>query len=201
MTIFMYMYSVMSTTILWKLLYPHRIKKNLMVIVVSSIAATTAYGADEFAQPINCATAEGDLRVLASEKKHAQDEKLKGATGLTPAGALFGIVTGTEDESYGSSESQFDHFSRLIWIITEHFAFFDVAFARGERRLKSVRKIPQQRRAEPFEVLRSHLSTSELVIQRVRYGKREHDKYQMMYVVKDFIFDSVSHVWCHGDEN
>ncbi len=48
--------------------------------------------------PINCATAEGDLRAIASEKKHAQDQQLESVAAITPAGALLGLVTGTENK-------------------------------------------------------------------------------------------------------
>ncbi|MEX0351478.1 MAG: hypothetical protein AB3N15_18795 [Paracoccaceae bacterium] len=50
------------------------------------------------ATPINCSTAEGDLRALASEKKYAQSQELVSATAITPAGALLGLATDTEDE-------------------------------------------------------------------------------------------------------
>ncbi|MFY2826416.1 hypothetical protein [Ruegeria sp. MALMAid1280] len=48
--------------------------------------------------PVNCATAEGDLRAIAAEKKHAQDQQLESVAALTPAGALLGLVTGTENK-------------------------------------------------------------------------------------------------------
>ena len=47
-------------------------------------------------QPINCATAEGDIRVLQSEKTHVGQQILQGASAITPAGAALGILTGTE---------------------------------------------------------------------------------------------------------
>ena len=46
--------------------------------------------------PVNCATAEGDLRVLQSEKTHVAQQILEGITSLTPAGAALGILTLTE---------------------------------------------------------------------------------------------------------
>jgi hypothetical protein len=48
--------------------------------------------------PVNCATAEGDLRAIASEKKHAEDKQLESIAAITPAGALLGLVTGTEQK-------------------------------------------------------------------------------------------------------
>jgi hypothetical protein len=46
--------------------------------------------------PINCATAEGDIRVLQSEKSHVAGQVAAGATAIVPAGMVVGIVTGTE---------------------------------------------------------------------------------------------------------
>jgi hypothetical protein len=46
--------------------------------------------------PINCRTADGDLRVLQSEKAHVAQRIVEGATAIYPAGAVMGIVTGTE---------------------------------------------------------------------------------------------------------
>lgn len=47
-------------------------------------------------QPINCATAEGDIRVLQSEKAHAASQIAQGLTALAPAGIVVGVLTGTE---------------------------------------------------------------------------------------------------------
>ena len=50
----------------------------------------------ESKQPINCATAEGDLRMLKSEKAHVAQQIAEGVTSIIPVGAVIGIVTGTE---------------------------------------------------------------------------------------------------------
>ena len=47
-------------------------------------------------QPINCATAEGDLRILQSEKTHVAQQIASGVTALAPAGLVMGVLTGTE---------------------------------------------------------------------------------------------------------
>ena len=47
-------------------------------------------------QPVNCATAQGDIRVLESEKAHVAQRILEGATAILPAGLVIGILTGTE---------------------------------------------------------------------------------------------------------
>ncbi len=52
------------------------------------------------AAPVNCAAAEGDLRVLAAEREHAEKTKLEGAMAVTPSGILIGLITGTQEKHY-----------------------------------------------------------------------------------------------------
>jgi len=47
-------------------------------------------------QPINCRTAEGDIRVLQSEKANVVSQVAQGATAIAPAGIVVGVLTGTE---------------------------------------------------------------------------------------------------------
>jgi hypothetical protein len=47
-------------------------------------------------QPINCPTAEGNIRVLQSEKIHVAGQIAQGLTAIAPAGIVMGILTGTE---------------------------------------------------------------------------------------------------------
>lgn len=46
--------------------------------------------------PVNCATADGDLRVLRAEKANVAQQLLEGATAIYPAGAVVGMLTGVE---------------------------------------------------------------------------------------------------------
>ena len=52
----------------------------------------------EMKQPINCATAEGDIRVLQGEKAHVASEAANGVTAIVPASLVIGLVTLTEGE-------------------------------------------------------------------------------------------------------
>lgn len=47
-------------------------------------------------QPVNCATAEGDIRSLNHEKAHVKDEIAQGVTAITPVGLVVGVIHGTE---------------------------------------------------------------------------------------------------------
>ncbi len=52
----------------------------------------------EMAKPVNCATAEGDIRVLEGEKAHVGKEMLAGVSSFAPIGLVVGVATGTEGE-------------------------------------------------------------------------------------------------------
>lgn len=62
------------------------------------IAGAVSAAGDAETHPVNCATAEGDLRAIAAEKKHAQDQQVESVAAITPAGALLGLITGTENK-------------------------------------------------------------------------------------------------------
>jgi len=46
--------------------------------------------------PVDCRTAEGDIRVLQNEKAFLVERAAEGFTAVTPAGAIAGVVMGTE---------------------------------------------------------------------------------------------------------
>ena len=48
------------------------------------------------AAPVNCATAEGDLRVLQSEKVSTAKQIADGVTAITPVGLVVGTASGQE---------------------------------------------------------------------------------------------------------
>ncbi len=50
----------------------------------------------EAKQPVNCATAEADIRVLQSEKAHTAKQVEMGVSAVVPIGLVAGVVTGTE---------------------------------------------------------------------------------------------------------
>ncbi|MEM9633613.1 MAG: hypothetical protein AAGA50_19930 [Pseudomonadota bacterium] len=66
------------------------------VALVLGVTGTGFAQSDPAAQPINCSTAEGDIRALNSEKEYARRQQVRDVTAIIPAGALLGIVTGTE---------------------------------------------------------------------------------------------------------
>ena len=55
---------------------------------------------EELDDPINCKTAEGDIRRLQQEKTHVAEQILAGVTAITPAGIVIGAVTGTGETKF-----------------------------------------------------------------------------------------------------
>ena len=77
-----------------------------MILMVASVILVTGCS-DKFKkaetqmkQPINCATADGDIRMLMHEKAHVEDQIASGVTAVFPAGAVIGIVTKTEGTKF-----------------------------------------------------------------------------------------------------
>ena len=79
-------------------------KVSVAVMVICLMISLTACAMKqkkvekEMQQPINCATAEGDIRVLKSEKAHVGQQIAEGVTSITPPGFIVGVITGTEKE-------------------------------------------------------------------------------------------------------
>jgi hypothetical protein len=46
--------------------------------------------------PVDCRTAEGDIRILENEKAYLVERAAEGVSAVTPPGAILGILTGTE---------------------------------------------------------------------------------------------------------
>jgi hypothetical protein len=53
---------------------------------------------EDLAQPVNCATAPGDLRALEAEKAHVGKQIAAGVTSIVPVSLVMNIVKGTEKE-------------------------------------------------------------------------------------------------------
>jgi hypothetical protein len=58
--------------------------------------------------PVDCRTADGDLRVLQSEKANVAQRIVEGATAIYPAGAVLGIVSGTEGTKISVATGDYD---------------------------------------------------------------------------------------------
>jgi hypothetical protein len=60
------------------------------------------------AMPINCPTAEGDIRVLQGEKASTASKIGNGVSMVVPIGLVVGVVTGTEKTKYEVSTGEYN---------------------------------------------------------------------------------------------
>jgi hypothetical protein len=68
----------------------------IIAMLVPACAMQYKKTEQEMKQPINCATAEGDLRALESEKANVAQKIAAGVTSIVPASLVVGLITGTE---------------------------------------------------------------------------------------------------------
>jgi hypothetical protein len=80
-------------------------KKTAMVITAILLSAlltacaskeTIKEGETDAKKTVNCATAEGDIRALKSEKVHASQQMAAGVTAIVPVGLVVNVAKGTE---------------------------------------------------------------------------------------------------------
>ena len=81
-------------------------------VCLVALLSGCAYGFKEnekaMKQPVNCATAQGDLRTLQHEKANLAQEVAMGVTMIYPAGLVIGIVTGTEGTKYQVATGEYN---------------------------------------------------------------------------------------------
>ena len=88
-------------------------KKLLLVLIMVTLAACakpiSKKAEQDLAAPVNCATAQADIKVLESEKARAGKMILDGVTAIVPVGAVVGIVTLTEGEKLEVGTGIYNH--------------------------------------------------------------------------------------------
>lgn len=70
----------------------------LMISLTACAASKQKKVEKEMKAPINCSTAEGDIRILNHDKVHVAQQIAEGVTAIVPASFVVGLVTGTEGE-------------------------------------------------------------------------------------------------------
>ena len=78
------------------------------VLLLVACSSQSKQAEEEIAQPVNCATAEGDIRILESEKAHTVEEIAKGVTAIAPAGLVLGVVSGTEGDKLEIASGEYN---------------------------------------------------------------------------------------------
>ena len=80
----------------------------VIAMMMSACAMQYKKTEQEMKQPINCATAEGDIRALQSEKANVAQQIAAGVTSIVPAGLVLGLVTGTEGAKMSVATGEYD---------------------------------------------------------------------------------------------
>ncbi|MCE3255967.1 MAG: hypothetical protein K0Q64_50 [Nitrobacter vulgaris] len=79
-----------------------------LLMVLSACSPITQQDRQDLAKPVNCATADGDIRVLQSEKAHVGQQILSGVTAVVPASAVIGVVTGSEGDKLRVASGEYN---------------------------------------------------------------------------------------------
>ena len=78
------------------------------LVLVPSCAMHQKKVETEAKAPVNCATAEADIRVLESEKVHLGKQIAAGASAIIPIGLVAGVATGTERTKYRVATGEYN---------------------------------------------------------------------------------------------
>jgi hypothetical protein len=77
-------------------------KKTVLVVglvfLMAACSPVSKQAKQDLAKPVNCATAEGDIRALNSEKAHVGREIAAGVTAIVPVGLVVNTATGSEGD-------------------------------------------------------------------------------------------------------
>lgn len=85
------------------------ISAMFVICTLAACAPISKQAKQDLSQPVNCATAEGDIRILESEKAHVASRVVAGVTAVQPAGAVIGIATGTEGDKLDVATGEYNH--------------------------------------------------------------------------------------------
>jgi hypothetical protein len=79
-----------------------------LVISLPVLAVDTKEVQEDLARPINCPTAEGDIRVLKSEKAHVGKKIAAGVESIAPPSLVFHLIKHTEDDQIKVATGEYD---------------------------------------------------------------------------------------------
>ena len=72
----------------------------IFAVIIAGCAKQFKQTEQAMKQPINCATADADIRSLHHEKAHVKDQIAMGVSAIVPVGAVVGLVKGTEGTKF-----------------------------------------------------------------------------------------------------
>ena len=72
--------------------------KAFALIMAGCSSPISKQAKQDLGQPVNCATAEGDIRSLNAEKSHASSQVAAGVESIVPVGLVVNLASGTEGD-------------------------------------------------------------------------------------------------------
>jgi hypothetical protein len=81
---------------------------GLLVLLVSCASQYKKQEEAAKQMPVNCATAEGDIRTLQSEKASVAQQTAMGVTAIAPIGLVVGLVQGTEGTKFKVATGEYN---------------------------------------------------------------------------------------------
>jgi hypothetical protein len=81
----------------------------LTIFVAACAAPISQQAKRDLASPVDCSTAQSDMRILEQEKDSVMKEIKEGVTAIAPAGAVIGIISGTELDKLKVGSHYYNH--------------------------------------------------------------------------------------------
>jgi len=78
------------------------------LMLFPSCAAKYKKAEEEAKKPVNCSTAEADIRVLESEKAHTADKVKMGVSSVVPISLVVGVVKGEAGTKYRVTTGEYN---------------------------------------------------------------------------------------------
>ena len=79
-----------------------------MIFLMAACSPVSKQAKQDLAKPINCATAEGDIRALNSEKENVGKEIAAGVTAIVPVGLVLNTATGNEGTNFKVATGEYN---------------------------------------------------------------------------------------------
>ncbi len=79
-----------------------------MIFLLAACSPVSKQTTQDLAKPVNCATAEGDIRALNSEKENVGREIAAGVTAIVPIGLVLNTVSGNEKAHYQVATGEYN---------------------------------------------------------------------------------------------
>ncbi len=79
-----------------------------LIFIMAACSPVSKQAKQDLAKPINCATAEGDIRALNSEKVNVAREIAAGVTAIVPVGLVVNTATGKEGDHFKVATGEYN---------------------------------------------------------------------------------------------